>query len=106
MRRASGRSTAGLLSGPLLWLLLFFVVPVCLIAAYSVGACTCSPPIRACVAFSDWKHFLVGGSVYLGLFWKSVRISLTVSMIVVLLAYPVGYFLALWSGSASTCCCC
>ena len=34
----SGRSTAGLLSGPLLWLFLFFIVPVCLIAAYSVGA--------------------------------------------------------------------
>jgi spermidine/putrescine transport system permease protein len=31
----------------------------------------------------------------MGLFWKSVRISLTVSVIVVLLAYPVGYFLAL-----------
>jgi spermidine/putrescine transport system permease protein len=31
----------------------------------------------------------------MGLFWKSVRISLTVSLIVVFLAYPVGYFLAL-----------
>ena len=31
----------------------------------------------------------------MGLFWKSVRISLTVSVIVVVLAYPVGYFLAL-----------
>jgi hypothetical protein len=29
----TGRSTAGLLSGPLLWLVLFFVLPVCFITA-------------------------------------------------------------------------
>ena len=42
-----------------------------------------------------WKRFLSGDSVYLGLFWKSIRVSLTVSIMVVLMAYPVGYFLAL-----------
>ena len=91
----SSRSTAGLLSGPLLWLLLFFVVPVCLIAAYSVGALHLLPTDRGAVTLSSWKHFLVGDSVYLSLFWKSVRISLTVSIVVVLLSYPIGYFLAL-----------
>jgi spermidine/putrescine transport system permease protein len=33
--------------------------------------------------------------VYLGLFWKSVKMSLTVSAIIVLLAYPLAYYLAL-----------
>jgi spermidine/putrescine transport system permease protein len=41
---------------------------------------------------------LAGGSVYMGLFWKSIRMSLTVSAVVVLVAYPVGYFLALCVG--------
>src|SRR4029077_628581 len=47
------------------------------------------------VSFDAWRRFLTGNSIYLGLFWKSIRVSLIVSVAVVLLAYPVGYFLAL-----------
>jgi spermidine/putrescine transport system permease protein len=94
--RARDRAvTAGLLSGPLLWLLLFFVVPVVFIAAYSVGAIGIFPTDSEVVSLEDWRRFLGGGSVYLSLFWKSIRISLTVSVVVVMLAYPVAYFLAL-----------
>jgi spermidine/putrescine transport system permease protein len=89
------RTTAALLSGPLLWLLLFFIVPVFLIAMYSVGSLHLLPTDQSPVTLAAWKRFLSGDSVYLGLFWKSVRVSLTVSVVVVLLAYPVGYFLAL-----------
>jgi spermidine/putrescine transport system permease protein len=91
----SGRSTAGLLSGPLLWLFLFFILPVCLITAYSVGGMHLLPTDTGGVTLHSWKRFLTGDSVYLALFWKSVRISLTVSIVVVLLSYPIGYFLAL-----------
>ncbi len=89
--------TVGLLSPPLLWLILFFLIPIVIVAAYSVGALSLFPTTQG-VSFFDWKHFLSGDSIYIGLFWKSVRMSLTVSVIVVLLAYPVGYFLALVSG--------
>jgi spermidine/putrescine transport system permease protein len=95
LQRRDRASTAALLSGPLLWLLLFFLAPVVYVALYSVGGIKVFPTDAGVWSVGDWKHFLVGGSVYMGLFWKSVRISLTVSMIVVLLAYPVGYFLAL-----------
>jgi len=91
----SGRSTAALLSGPLLWLFLFFILPVGLIAAYSVGGMHLLPTDTGGVTLYSWKKFLTGDSIYLSLFWKSVRISLTVSIVVVLLAYPIGYFLAL-----------
>ena len=37
-RRRDRRVTAGLLAGPMLWLLIFFVIPVLFVAAYSVGA--------------------------------------------------------------------
>lgn len=95
VRRRDQASTAALLSGPLLWLLLFFLAPVVYVALYSVGGIKIFPTDAGVWSVGDWKHLLVGGSVYMGLFWKSVRISLTVSLIVVLLAYPVGYFLAL-----------
>jgi spermidine/putrescine transport system permease protein len=87
--------TAGLLSAPMLWLVLFFVAPVLYVAAYSVGAIKLFPTDGGVISIDDWRHFLAGGSVYLGLFWKSIRISLTVSIVVVLLSYPIGYFLAL-----------
>ena len=95
VRRRDRASTAALLSGPLLWLLLFFLAPVVYVALYSVGGIKIFPTDAGVWSVGDWKHLLVGGSVYMGLFWKSVRISLTVSVIVVVLAYPVGYFLAL-----------
>jgi len=93
-RRRDRGATAGLLSGPLLWLILFFVAPVLFIAAYSVGAVGIFPTDAGVVSLEAWRRFL-GGGVYMSLFWKSIRMSLTVSIAVVLLAYPVGYFLAL-----------
>ena len=92
--RRDRRATAGLLSGPLIWLLLFFVAPVVFVATYSVGAIKLFPTDAGVVSLDAWHRFLAG-SVYMGLFWKSIRISLTVSVIVVVLSYPIGYFLAL-----------
>jgi spermidine/putrescine transport system permease protein len=97
-RRSDRRGTAGLLSAPLLWLLAFFVVPVAFVTAYSVGAVGLFPTDTGVVSLASWERLLTGGSVYMGLFWKSIRMSLTVSAVVVLLAYPTGYFLALCAG--------
>jgi spermidine/putrescine transport system permease protein len=86
--------TLGLLSGPLFWLLLFFVVPVGFVAAYSVGAVRIFP-FDSGVSLHDWSRFLSGDSIYMGLFWRSIALSFVVSVVVVFLAYPVGYFLAM-----------
>jgi spermidine/putrescine transport system permease protein len=94
-RRRDRRGTAGLLSAPLLWLLLFFVAPVAFIGAYSMGAVSLFPTDSGVISLDGWARFLGGGSIYMGLFWKSIRMSLTVSVVVVLLAHPIGYFLAL-----------
>lgn len=94
-RRRERGTTAALLSAPLLWLVLFFIAPVLYVAAYSIGAIKLFPTDAGVISLDDWSHFLHGGSVYMSLFWKSVRISLTVSIVVVLLAYPIGYYLAL-----------
>ncbi len=90
-RRRAARATAGVLSPPLLWLAVFFVVPIGFVAAYSVGALSLFPGAEA-LTLSGW-HDLFHGSIYLGLFWKSVKMASIVSAIVVALAYPVAYYL-------------
>jgi spermidine/putrescine transport system permease protein len=97
-RRRERAVTAGLLAGPLVWLLLFFVVPVGFVAAYSVGAVELFPTDTGVISFDGWQRLLTGDSVYMDLFWKSIVMSLTVSFTVVAVAYPVGYFLALCAG--------
>jgi spermidine/putrescine transport system permease protein len=97
-RRAFGRPrpgavTAGLLSPPLLWLGVFFLVPVVLIFLYSVNVFSLYPGAQH-FTLDAWKDFL-DGSPFLDLFWKSIRMSLIVSVAAVLTAYPIAYFLAL-----------
>ena len=41
-----------------------------------------------------WRDFL-DGSAYLRLFWKSVKLALVVSVVSVLFAYPIAYYIAL-----------
>ena len=81
----------------MLWLVIFFLIPLVVVAAYSIGALSLLPSEQG-IDLRDWSRFLRGESVYLDLFWKSVWMALTVSLIVVILAYPLGYFLALVAG--------
>ena len=86
-------TTPGLLGLPLAWLAVFFVAPIAIVAAYSVDALSLYPEAHP-LTLQAWHDFL-HSSVYLKLFWKSVKMSLTVSAIIVLLAYPLAYYLAL-----------
>jgi spermidine/putrescine transport system permease protein len=89
-------TTPGLLGLPLAWLLVFFLVPIGIVGAYSVDALHGVSIFAEThkVTLAAWHDFF-HSSVYLGLFWKSVKMSLIVSGIVVALAYPVAYYLAL-----------
>jgi spermidine/putrescine transport system permease protein len=86
-------TTPTLLGLPLAWLIVFFVVPIVIVAAYSVDVYSLNPGPHG-FTLAAWHDFL-HSSVYLKLFWKSVKMSLTVSAIIVLLAYPLAYYLAL-----------
>jgi len=86
-------ATPGLLGLPLAWLAVFFVAPICIVAAYSVDAFSLFPGPHP-VTLSAWRDFVHSG-VYLRLFWKSVQMSLIVSTVVVVVAYPLAYYLAL-----------
>ncbi|MEX1263895.1 MAG: ABC transporter permease [Actinomycetota bacterium] len=72
---------------------MFFLAPIVLVGMYSVGGLTLYRN-DVYLTLDAWSRFL-DGSVYLALFWKSVRMALTVSVLAVLLAYPVAYYLAL-----------
>jgi len=86
-------ATTGLLSLPLVWLGIFFLAPIAIVAAYSFNVYSLYPGAHG-FTLSAWHDFLHGG-VYLRLFWKSVKVSLIVSVMVVALAYPLAYYLAL-----------
>jgi spermidine/putrescine transport system permease protein len=102
-RRGTAKVNLGLISVPLLWIILFFVVPVVLVALYSVGVFTLIEPYDEYMSLGLWKYFLqsetyLGGPLGRGLFWKSMKVSLGVSLTCVVLAYPVAYMLALVAG--------
>jgi spermidine/putrescine transport system permease protein len=86
-------TTPTLLGPPVAWLVVFFVVPIAIVAAYSFDVYSLYPGQQG-FTLSAWHDFL-HSSVYLKLFWKSVKISLIVSTIIVVLAYPLAYYLAL-----------
>src|SRR5438105_12190354 len=93
-RRLRARlTTPSLLGLPLAWLAVFFLAPIAIVAAYSFDVYSLDPGPHGFTT-GAWHAFL-HSSVYLSLFWKSVKMSLTVSAVVVLFAYPLAYYLAL-----------
>ena len=86
-------TTPGLLGLPLAWLAVFFLVPIAIVAAYSFDVYSIDPGPHG-FTLEAWHRFL-HSSIYLSLFWKSVKMSLIVSAVIVLLAYPLAYYLAL-----------
>ncbi|HYZ12870.1 MAG TPA: ABC transporter permease [Actinomycetota bacterium] len=94
-QRALG--TLALVSPSVGYLVLFFLIPVLTVAAYSIGLLTLTSR-DAYLSVQPWRDFLFG-SIYLGVFWRSIEMALVVSVISVVLAYPVAYVLALVAGS-------
>jgi spermidine/putrescine transport system permease protein len=92
-RRRFDLTTPALLSPPVAWLTLFFLAPVVYVALYSFNVLAL-PPQAPGLTMSAW-HALIHGGVYLSLFWKSVQMALIVSALVVAVAYPLAYYLAL-----------
>jgi spermidine/putrescine transport system permease protein len=101
-RRGTAKVNLGLISVPMLWLVLFFLIPVVLVALYSVGVLTLLNYDRY-LSLEQWRYFLksstyLGSPLGRGLFWKSLKMSFGVSITCVILAYPVAYMLALVAG--------
>jgi spermidine/putrescine transport system permease protein len=93
LTRRRDLTTPGLLGLPLAWLGVFFVAPIVIVALYSFNVYALFAGPHG-FTFSAWSSF-AHSSVYLRLFWKSVQMSLIVSIVIVVLAYPLAYYLAL-----------
>ena len=78
---------------PLAWLVVFFAVPIVIVGAYSFDVYALFPGPHG-FTLAGWRGFF-HDPVYLKLFWKSVQMSLIVSVAIVVLAYPLAYYLAL-----------
>jgi spermidine/putrescine transport system permease protein len=93
VRRRLDPTTPALLGLPLVWLVAFLLVPVGIVAAYSFDVLGLGPGPHD-FTLDAWTGFF-HSSIYLSLFWKSVELSLIVLAIIVVLAFPIAYYLAL-----------
>jgi len=88
-----------LMSGPSLWLAVFFVSPLILMAIFSLR-----PDMRGGLFSLEWtptlEHYraILQGGVYLPLLGISVRVALSVALLATLFAYPLAYFLVFRAG--------
>jgi spermidine/putrescine transport system permease protein len=93
-RRRRRLATPALLGLPVSWLAVFFLAPIAIVAAYSVDVLVLFPGPHG-FTISAWRSLFSSSNPYLHLFAKSVEMSLIVSAVVVVVAYPLAYFLAL-----------
>ena len=95
-RRGALRVLAGL---PATWLLLFFVVPVVLIAAFSLraGAGVVGPGAPWAPSIDQYAEILATPA-FLRLLAVSILMALGIAALATVLAYPIAYFLAFRAG--------
>src|SRR5690349_17060811 len=83
-----------LLSTPAVWLIVFFIAPLVLMAVYSLR-----PDMRGGLFALGWQPTLdhyseaVGQGSFMRLLGVSVGIAFTVALVATLLSYPLAYFL-------------
>src|SRR5688572_7067613 len=92
-----------LIALPSAWLLVFFLVPLALMAGYSLR-----PDMRGDLFSLDWQptlaHYLsiLGNGSYIRLLGISVGIASLVALFAIVLAYPLAYFLAFRAGGSAS----
>ena len=101
-RRSASRLRPGsalLILPPAVWVLAVLVAPIVLIGLYSVNLKTNLLGVPTAFSTANWKDFLPPGS---NPFWDRFKISMTITLVVsvitVVAAYPLAYFLAFVAG--------
>jgi spermidine/putrescine transport system permease protein len=80
-----------LVSLPTSYLVLFFVLPIGIMAVFSFRSGTMGAA-RNIFTLDNYNEFLAN-TIFLGLLWRSIILSFVISIASVLLAYPIAYFL-------------
>lgn len=89
--RDSRRAALAFLGGPMLWLGAFFVLPMLAIVLYSFWQVA---DYRIVPDFTFGNYRRLGDDLYAGVFLRTIRVSLTATVLSLLIGYPVAYFLA------------
>ncbi len=105
--RAVGLSGKALVIGaPTLWLTIFFLIPLAVVAKISLSeAAIAQPPYLPLLTFSEdgtvqlTLHlsnflFLLSDSLYINAYFNSIRIAFISTVIALLIGYPMAYFIA------------
>ena len=77
---------------PVGWLLLFFLVPMAVIWAYSFGENTGPVTIDLTGTFANYTRALE--PLYLGIFWKSIVVAAVTTLLCLLVGFPVALAIA------------
>ena len=86
------RAFATVAAAPIGWLLLFFLVPLGIVWAYSFGQNDGLTNIRISGTFSNYAHSLE--PLYLGIFLKSVAVAALTTLICLVVGFPVAMAVA------------
>lgn len=98
--RGKGRGVGLALVGPAgLWLVLFFLVPLILILRLSFYGFSPTAGILPGLRLANYVKLLTDG-YYVGIFLRTIRISLLVTLFALLLGYPEAHYLVRLRGRA------
>ncbi len=89
--RASLSTKLSFLAAPQAWLLVFFVLPMVTMLLYSVWRVA---DYQIVADFTLRNYEKISGALYVKVFLATIRISLIVTLLSLLIGYPVAYFLA------------
>jgi spermidine/putrescine transport system permease protein len=78
---------AAIASGPVLWLLLFFIIPLAIVWAYSFGSNEGLTTIRISGTFANYARALE--PLYLQIFGKSVAVAALTTLICLIVGFPI-----------------
>jgi spermidine/putrescine transport system permease protein len=92
MGRGSPRAGWALLAPAALWLVVFFLIPVLLLAAYSVMERGIYGGVEPGLTLEHYRRLL--DPLYLGIFLRTVGVALACTLACLLLGYPVAYVIA------------
>jgi len=83
------------MAAPLLWLVVFFGLPLALVFAIALGtnAPDSAPPVELGLGFANFER-LFSDDLYLTAWLSSLRIAATSTLVTLLLGYPTAYAIA------------
>ena len=92
MSERGGARAAGLLAPSLVWIGVFFLGPLAVMLAYSLARRGAYGTVEWVLGLANYAQAL--DPLYLGVYWRSLRIALVTTVLCLLVGYPAAYAIA------------